>query len=65
VIALQLSEAPRTGPGNDGHVMAGARKLISVGAADAPGADDGDRKRGCGGAARSSILPSSCRSAIS
>ena len=48
VVAPQLGEAPGTGAGDDGHVVACPRELVGVGAADAPGTDDGDGERGRG-----------------
>jgi hypothetical protein len=45
LIALQLSESVGTWPGDDRHVMIGARELIREGAANLSGADDGDRQR--------------------
>jgi hypothetical protein len=45
MITVQLGEAPGTGARDDGHVVAGARELVGVRAADAPDADDRDRER--------------------
>jgi hypothetical protein len=47
-VALQLGEAPGTGAGHGGDVVAGARELVGEGAADAPDADDRDRQGGGG-----------------